>query len=141
MSKGYVREHLPDLASRFGMIISTILLLWFCPLAWAGVITCGQSGAETLVESTAGDDLEVINNVCTVTVGTYSYLNVNVFNGGTLEFADEVIDFWAESILVENNGALIAGSPNAPIGSNHGLLTIHLYGVDQLVEPLSDEKG
>jgi hypothetical protein len=46
-------------------------------------------------------------------------------------FSDAVIDFWAQSILVENNGSLIAGSPAHPIGTAGGLVTIHLYGKDQ----------
>jgi len=46
---------------------------------------------------------------------------------GTLLFTDNKIDFWAESILVENTGSLIAGSTTAPIGTADGLVTIHLY--------------
>jgi hypothetical protein len=37
---------------------------------------------------------------------------------------------WAKSILIERDGVLVAGSPDAPIGTN-GKLTIHLYGKDQ----------
>ena len=114
------------------------LLLGLSPIICADVITCGKDGPETLSVSTAGDDLEVTSNVCTVSAGTYNFLNVNIFDGGTLQFSDAVIDFWAESILVENEGSLLAGSPSAPIGTADGLLTIHLYGADQLIEPLSD---
>lgn len=114
-----------------------LLLLIFTGHSHAAVVKCGMDGDEILDVSTAGDDLEVINNVCTVKQGTYNFVNVNIFNGGTLKFEDEVIDFWAESILIENDSALIAGSPEAPIGRN-GRLTIHLYGADQLVEPLED---
>jgi hypothetical protein len=78
----------------------------------------------------SGEDLEV-TAMCTVGAGTYQYHNVNVYNGGTLAFADAKIDFWAESILIENQSSLIAGSPTQPIGSQGGLLTIHLYGADQ----------
>ncbi len=77
-----------------------------------------------------GEDLEV-TGMCTVGVGTYQYHNVNIYGGGTLAFGDAKIDFWAESILVENQSSLIAGSPTRPIGSQGGLLTIHLYGKDQ----------
>jgi hypothetical protein len=45
------------------------------------------------------------------------------------------IDFWANSILVENGGSLIAGSQpgfsGGPFGTKRGVLTIHLYGDNQ----------
>ena len=77
------------------------------------------------------------------------YRNVNIFNGGTLQFNDDgnpltKTDFWAANILIEgsalgtdtNNfpgGTLRAGTVDArgnitPFG---GTLTIHLYGPDQ----------
>jgi hypothetical protein len=76
---------------------------------------------------------------CTATGGLYQYRNVNIYkdvksggdaNGGSLTFQDATgaINFWAESILIENNGALIAGSQTAPLV---GPLTFHLYGVMQ----------
>jgi len=77
-----------------------------------------------------GGDLEVTGS-CTVAAGTYQYRNVNIYGGGSLTFSDAVIDFWAQSILVENHGNLIAGSSANPIGSAGGLITIHLYGNDQ----------
>ena len=78
----------------------------------------------------AGEDLEV-TTACTVPAGAYQYGNVNIYGGGRLEFQDAAIDFWAKSILVENQGSLVAGSEAAPIGANGGTLTIHLYGADQ----------
>jgi len=83
-----------------------------------------------------GEDL-VVTGPCTVGAGIYRYGNVNIIEGGTLEFKeskDAEIHFWAKSILVENNGSLIAGT-TAPIGTNNGALTIHLYGSD------SDKNG
>ncbi len=77
-----------------------------------------------------GGDLEV-TGPCTVGAGTYEYRNVNIYGGGSLTFSDAVIDFWAQSILVENHGSLIAGSAADPIGTAGGLVTIHLYGKDQ----------
>ncbi|MCC7325458.1 MAG: G8 domain-containing protein [Burkholderiales bacterium] len=77
-----------------------------------------------------GKDLEV-TGVCKVPAGTYNYGDVNIFAGGSLQFDDAAIDFWASSILIENRGALIAGNPSAPIGTQNGQLTIHLYGKDQ----------
>src|SRR5687768_12901436 len=77
-----------------------------------------------------GEDLEV-TGTCSVGAGTYQYRNVNIYNGGTLTFTDAKIDFWAQSILIEKSGSLTAGSSSTPIGTNGGLLTIHLYGQDQ----------
>src|SRR5579875_2853894 len=62
-----------------------------------------------------GGDLEV-TGPCTVAAGTYQYRNVNIYAGGSLTFSDAVIDFWAQSILVENHGSLVAGSVAHPIG-------------------------
>lgn len=115
-----------------------ILFLVLSRIAEAATVTCPTDGDSNLPIAQAGNDLHVVAGVCTVKAGTYNYRNVNIFDGGTLKFEDEVIDFWAESILVENHGALIAGSTQAPIGTKDGQLTIHLYGADQLVEPLSD---
>jgi G8 domain-containing protein len=93
-----------------------------CP---GGVLPPGQ---------TNGRDL-VVRTHCTVGPGTYNVGNVNILAGGTLVFTDPpssgATDFWAKSILVENGGALIAGSPTAPIGAQGGVVTIHLYGKDQ----------
>jgi hypothetical protein len=71
--------------------------------------------------------------------GTYNYGQVNIVKGGTLKFVEATntlnmrIEFWANSILVENEGSLIAGGapPATPFGTFGGVLTIHLYGRDQ----------
>ena len=79
-------------------------------------------------------DLEITGS-CTVKVGEYIYHNVNIFQAEptgpkpVLKFEDEKIDFYAESILVENNSSLVAGEPGKPIGdSGKGRLRIFLYG-------------
>ena len=79
----------------------------------------------------SGGDLIVTGGTCTVAGGTYLYKNVNVISNGTLLFTDAVTDFWAESILVESTGSLLAGTPAAPIGTAGGVVTLHLYGSDQ----------
>jgi G8 domain len=76
-----------------------------------------------------GSDL-IVNVDCNVGAGTYKFGNVNIIAGGALRFADATIDFWAANILVENGGSFIAGSPSAPIGTQGGVVTIHLYGKD-----------
>jgi hypothetical protein len=87
----------------------------------------------------APKDLEV-TGLCTVPAGSYYYRNVNIFKknnamtGGILSFQDATIDFWANSILVENAGTLRAGVADdgsiKPIGTANILnkLTIHLWG-------------
>jgi G8 domain len=85
----------------------------------------------------AGLDI-VIYKECHVGAGTYNYRNVNIIQNGTQKgklvfdelIPDVKIDFWASSILVENEGSLIAGLPAQPFGSQRGKLTIHLYGMD-----------
>jgi hypothetical protein len=101
----------------------------------APLVTC-KSGP--IDPGDGSQDLAVIGP-CTVSGGLYQYQNVNIYkdvasggdpNGGSLTFQDAkgAIDFWANSILVENNGELIAGAQTAPFV---GPLTIHLYGLEQ----------
>ena len=104
---------------------------------------------------TAFTDLEV-TTTCKVPAGTYYYRHVNIYStkqarsanpvpqGGTLIFEDATTDFWANSILVENGGTLIAGAADdgtepGPLGCNDTVkpfgcagntLTIHLYGAE-----------
>ena len=86
--------------------------------------------------------------------GTYVYGNVNIIDGGSLEFKEPAaqgsqVNFWAKNIIVENGGKLIAGSPlisdenPGPYGSRGGVLTIYLYGPDQSKDPNADanDKG
>jgi len=77
-------------------------------------------------------DLVVNTGTCMVKAGAYHYHNVNVYGGGSLQFVDDGnIDFWAESILIEKDGSLIAGgAPPAGAPFSH-ILTIHLWGKDQ----------
>ena len=84
----------------------------------------------------------MINGTCIVnTVGTYNFGQINIVGGGQLIFeepatADTSIEFWANSIVVEANGALKIGTFNpdgtikTPYGTNGGFLTIYLYGKD-----------
>ena len=78
------------------------------------------------LQAGTGEDI-VIDSSCTVGAGTYHYGFVNIVNGGTLNFEDQSIDFWAKSILVENEGSLIVGSFHKPIGNT---VTFHLYGAE-----------
>jgi len=111
---------------KYYLTLTSILFLTFVftsfisPVYSQSVATC-DSGS---LQPGNGEDLEIITT-CMVGAGTYNYGYVNIYNGGELIFDDAVINFWAESILIEKDSALIADS----IGNN-GLLTIHLYGSD-----------
>lgn len=84
-----------------------------------------------------------VTGACTVGAGTYVFKHVKIYGKadgtvkGSLAFADAPIDFWAESIIIENNGTLTAGvAPDgvtiSPVGTNPGgKITIHLYGAQQ----------
>jgi hypothetical protein len=128
----------------FGSIVSFMLFLIMVPASTAddvcpnGVLAAG-SGADI-----------VINKACladgNVPSGQYSYGNINIIVNGSLTFADAKIDFWAKGILVENGGSLLAGKTSEPIGTNGGVVTIHLYGADQGpngsgIACVSDTKG
>ncbi|MGH7909334.1 MAG: pentapeptide repeat-containing protein, partial [Thermodesulfobacteriota bacterium] len=76
-----------------------------------------------------GEDI-VITAPCSVGGGNYQYGNINILKDGSLDFDDKNIDFWAKSILVENGGSLTAGTPQTPIGTQNGQITIHLYGTN-----------
>jgi G8 domain len=89
-----------------------------------GVCTCTTAS----LTSGNGEDLLVYTGTCTVHKGQYKFHNVNIYGGGELLFADDGdTDFWAESILIENNGSLVAGSASA-LGAYKSRLTLHLYG-------------
>ncbi|HEU0156786.1 MAG TPA: hypothetical protein VFQ82_12000, partial [Stellaceae bacterium] len=92
-------------------------------------------------------DLEVTGACIVDTAKKYFYGNVNILNGGSLEFeqptaafASPNIDFWAKSIVVEAGGALTAGAtrpygdPGTRLLKDGGFLTIHLYGENQSVD-------
>ncbi len=76
--------------------------------------TCNDTAGMPLTDGDATTDLEV-TGPCEVKAGTYTYRNVNIYKkpgattGGSLTFDDAKIDLFAESILMENHGCLIAG--------------------------------
>ncbi|MEO7063185.1 MAG: G8 domain-containing protein, partial [Dokdonella sp.] len=135
--------------------ISTVKAL---ALVAALLLYCGTVNAQdadtcaggVLAPKASGVDL-VVTAPCTVQAGIYKFKDVHVLAGGVLTFEDAVIDFWAANILVESDGSLVAGSPESPIGTKGGTLTIHLWGKDQTgtdptkqgqgVVCLSDRKG
>ena len=84
-------------------------------------------------------ELTVTGNCIINQAGNYYFGQVNIYDGGTLTFAEPPaaeppapntqVAFWATSIIVEYNSSLIVGAAN-PYGSNGGFLTIYLYGND-----------
>jgi hypothetical protein len=134
-----------------GFVFSALLLM-VSSAGWAAVPKlCGENGPETLTpygdpKENYSTDLKVMG-VCDVN-GTpssggkslvYAFHNVNIVAGGQLIFHDDYdIDFYAESILVENGGKLIAVSTNKgflPQASQASsslpfrtTLTFHLWG-------------
>jgi uncharacterized protein YjbI with pentapeptide repeats len=103
-------------------------------------IECNGVDLHTL-DYNSGKDL-IVTGPCTVNVAdTYNFRKINIYNGGSLTFdnTNDKIVFWAYGIIIENDGSLIAGSPENPItsyvdgmtGVNESKLTIFLYGDDQ----------
>ena len=114
---------------------SAVALLFTAVLALHGGVAVAQQAPEgcpggVLAQHQDGADLE-ITVACEVAAGTYKFGDVHILDKGELRFTDAKIDFWAHNILVENGGALVAGSPAAPIGANGGVVTMHLWGADQ----------
>jgi len=74
----------------------------------------------------------LIAGPCDVKAGEHMYRYVNVIANGVLNFLDEgaETEFWAKSMLVENDGTLKAGEPSdtGAFGAGGGKLTIYLYG-------------
>jgi hypothetical protein len=110
-----------------------LVMMFFSGPALATVVTCNSG---TLTSGDATTDLQV-TGPCEVTGGTYVFHSVNIYStnpgvtpGGTLTFDDAVTNFYAENIVIENGGSLIAGSTTTPIGTAGGAVTvtIHLWG-------------
>ncbi len=125
-----------------------LVAMLFTERAIAATVTCNDSSGNTLPSGDAATDL-LVTGPCEVKAGTYTFHNVNIIKTlhadadckfapercGSLSFDDDPsgIDFFAESILIENGGSLIAGNPDDPIGTNCsggrcGTVTIHLWG-------------
>lgn len=117
---------------------------WFvrcvCGVLFASVLAApGRADAESLPDGCTSGRLQApataqsvsINGECKVAQGVYKFRDVHVLDKGVLRFEDAKIDFWAANILVENGGKIIAGTPEAPIGTLGGELTFHLWGPNQ----------
>src|SRR5215469_1144417 len=122
------------LLSSAGLMLANALFGRSVALATNTEVTCDDSNNQHIQPGSTTSDL-LVTGPCKVPVGTYVYQNVNIYtapnamSGGILTFDDAKIDFYAENIIVEAGGALIAGSQQTPIGTaTGGQLTIHLWG-------------
>ncbi len=132
----------------FGLLslLSMAVLLVGLLAAGRGLAAAATCTGGAITSGDASTDLQV-TGPCTVPAGTFTFHNVNIYatdpsacamdstKCGSLTFADDPagIDFYAENIIVENGGSLIAGSASTPIGTNCkdgkcGTVTIHLWG-------------
>ena len=96
----------------------------------AQTVTCTTGALDPKTADGSNDLVVVTGPGCTVPAGTWKYKNVNIYGGGSLIFTDSKIDFYASSILVEDSGSLLAGTRLKPIGTNGGVVTIHIYGAE-----------
>ncbi|MGH7779240.1 MAG: G8 domain-containing protein [Candidatus Binataceae bacterium] len=120
-----------------GCLSCLLMVLVFTGGAMAQTLqTCDTATPLQQNDSTSGmtTDLEV-TGPCEVKGAispnaplAYYFHSINITNNGSLNFDDALINFYAENIVVESNGKLIAGSTTTPIGTAGGLLTIHLWG-------------
>ena len=132
-----------------GAVLGVVAVLAMTAGDVGAVVTCPDNGNAVLPKGGDGQDLEV-TGTCTVAAGDYAYGNVNVFGTekkpAVLKFRDAKITFSARSILVENDGFLLAGWSQTmgmpkPIGTKPGgLLTIRLYGSDS-DQPIACKSG
>jgi cell migration-inducing and hyaluronan-binding protein len=128
----------PTIGARAGRLLAGLFFgfLLTSPVAAANAqIVCNGGNlpvqALLLPQPAQQPDLLVRGN-CTVMPGQkYFYANVNILDGGKLDFAEtpnSPTDFYASSIIIENGGAMTAGSTTHPFGEKGGVLTIHIYG-------------
>lgn len=125
---------LPPLSSlRLGAPLFAVCSFIFVTSASAEVSCTDFLEPNTLpTAGTEAADLDVTDGktYCVQEPGDYYFRHINIRNGARLHFQDANIQFWASSILVENDGHLEAGTPENPIGTE-GRLEIYLYGADQ----------
>ena len=118
-------------------VVLTTLMLGFGLTLPARADTVFKCPSEGPLKQGGNANLDLqVDGVCDVT-GTpesprtsllFVFRNVNIVGGGKLNFKDgQDIDFYAESILVENKGILQAGSPTTA-GAFKSRLTFHLWG-------------
>ena len=122
-----------------------LLFLIFFVAVGASQFGAAQTCSSGILPQGTGGPIVIQSGTCIADASNspYNYSTVNVIGGGTLCFLDredsKSVDFWATSILVENNGRIISSgaTENCPqtgagvFGKTGDRLKIHLYGPDQ----------
>jgi hypothetical protein len=99
----------------------------------AGLVECKGGDLDFQMKPNNPPKLTV-SGPCNVRGGAaYYYDDVNIIEGGTLSFIDKYpktpTEFWARSIIIENDGAMIAtGDQGRSFGWGGSVLYIYLYG-------------
>jgi len=150
LARGRATTSLAVVFGRMAVSALVISLLLLAANTVSCALECGANGPETLkpygdINNNYMTDLKVVGE-CDVTTGSgqqgplvYAFHNVNIVANGQLIFHDDYdIDFYAESILVEYKGALIAVSTQKgflpQVSQASGVLpyqkrlTFHLWG-------------
>lgn len=119
-------------SSRSTFLLVLLVVLTSIRSAWgSSTSTCESLYSQPTTFSTSSTTTTTINKPCTVPIGsnlTYDY--VNVIAGGVITFEDGAgtTNFNARSILIEQGGQMVAGTPETPFGSSGGHLIIGLWG-------------
>lgn len=146
MKKGLALAHAAAVLVAGGSVFFGSFVLLAGGASAAATVYC-FGGADLPAKDDKNDppDLQVIEvsgvgGDCKVKPGkNYYYRNVNILKNGRLLFDEayapgQNVDFWANNIIVENGGALIAENSGAAphrFGQSGSVLTIHLYGQNQ----------
>lgn len=142
MNSSRALSPVPSLLLRLAQLALVAATLVAPAAARADVVVCDDKRGLRLQPGSETTDLEVTGQ-CEVKAGdTFTYRNVNIYRasspeadpkGGVLKFAEPrsgaTTHFFAQSIVVENHGSLIAGSAANPIGPD-GKVIIHLWGAE-----------
>lgn len=119
--------------------LTAALCVILVALVWSGsarAATCGGGDLAPQGLTVGGQPDLKVDGPCTVNPGVYKFNVVNVVKGGSLTFKEvglnAVTEFWANTIIVEAGGAILAGvDADAPFGKDGGRLTFYLYGADR----------
>jgi hypothetical protein len=137
-----VRQIVRAMSVAMAIAVLTALVVSSSNMVFAQITTqpCPYKGKTSLPPGGSATTDLLVNGPCTVdgtpdSVAVYVFRTVNIVAPGSLTFADNRIDFHAESIIIENGGTLAAGTVMHPIGMNPPImgevgarLRIYLWG-------------
>ena len=96
------------------LVLAVICVLFLAAPAPGLAATCNDATGQPLASGDSATDLDV-TGPCEVKPGQYTFHNVRIYSAGgtkgalTFDDASPGTDFFAESIVIENHGSLIAG--------------------------------